>query len=296
MDDSTPRKREGEPGRVEGEQPQGQPPSPFEPPQYQMPPQPPEQPQYSPPPDPGYAPPRQEYGPQPTQPLQPQQPPGYPQPTQPTQPPPGYPQQGAPPQGYPPPGYQPPGYPPQGYPPGAPPPGYGPARIEAPPKKGGMPVWGWILIGGGALIAVSCVALILFLTYLGQQVSRQMNDVFSQIGSGLGGDFSVTGVTTDFYNNLSSGDYDSAYGLLGPPLSTQYTPDDLRTEWEALEKAQGTVTPFFQITSDSDETSATIEQSLFSDQGDSHDVTLTLRKQGADWKIVEASPDLIPRP
>src|SRR5690242_5154797 len=83
-------------------------------------------------------------------------PPGQP-PYGPGNPPPpsGYPPQPGQPQGYPP--QQPPGQPPYGYP--QQPPGYGgyPPPYNQPPKKRGMPVWGWIILGVVGLVIVACV-------------------------------------------------------------------------------------------------------------------------------------------
>lgn len=38
---------------------------------------------------------------------------------------------------------------------------------EAQPRRGGMPWWGWTLLGTGLFIVVSCVGILSFLVYLG---------------------------------------------------------------------------------------------------------------------------------
>jgi hypothetical protein len=235
---------------------------------------PPQQPgAYAPPPG-GYAPPPQ----------------GYPQ--QPGAPPPGYQPQGYPPPGYsqpgggPPPGYYPPPGPPQGYPP----PGYG-----APPKRtSGMPAWAWVLIGLLVVIIISCVGGIAALTYLGSKV----NQTFSRIGSSLVTTFEPIAVATEFYTALDSKDYDSAHALLSPSLASKNTSDNLRTKWEALGSAQGTITTGFPTTrgTSSNANSATVDQELLSAKGKTYRVTLQMEKSGSTWLIKDASPGLIPEP
>jgi hypothetical protein len=249
----------------------------------------PEQARLEPPPAP--------YNPQQGYPQQAQPPPGYPQGA-----PPNYPQGYPPPQGTPPPGYppqgQPPGYP-QGYPPppGAPQPqGYGPP--PPPQKKGGMPGWGWALIGGGILL-VACIGFFVVTTmwtlgFLGSQVN---STTFSRISSGLitGFDEPASAVT-NFYDNMESRDYDSAYALLGPTFASQTSADDLQAQWEALESSSGEIFSHFPSDyGDPTDTETTVKYTLFTDS-DSYDIDITLENSGDQWLITGASPGLIPAP
>lgn len=227
--------------------------------------------------------------------------PAYPQASQ------GYPQQGGPPPGYPPqaypqgappPGYAPPpgGYPPQGYPPqGYPPQNYGP-----PPKKSGMPVWGWILITLGILGVLACALVFGSLFFVAKQFSTaspRLAQVFSSIGSSIEtGGLEEIGVVFDFYDKLESHDYQAAHGLLGPQLAEKYTAEGLRTKWEALEKAAGKVTPGLPNTTDTSSDQASITQELTSDQGKNYSVNLKVERLNSTWQITEATPDLIPSP
>lgn len=267
-------------------------------------------------------PPSSEYTPQGGQPTQafPQEayapPPGYPQPQQQ-----GYapPQQGGPPPGYPPQGYQQgyqqQGYPPQGYPQGTPPPGYAPPPGQPPggysrpgytqeygpqPKKRGMPVWGWVLIGVGGLAVVMCGLMIAFLTYLGAQVSSQVNSTFTRIGSAIEvGGLVQTGIVYDFYDNMQIRDYEAAHDLLGGDLAGKYTVDDLRARWEALEETAGTVTadfPYTEAVGSQNTTEESIVEELTSEQGETYTIKLKVETSGSTWKITQADPDLIPSP
>src|SRR5438874_787970 len=223
------------------ERPAGERPWPEQPSQ---PAQQPEQPPggYAPPPGSGYAPPSQPYPGQ-GYPQQPGYPPGGAPPGRPQDaPPPGY-----QPQGYPPPGpgdSQPPGaggapppwnYPPPGPPQGYPPPGYG----EAPRKSSGMPAWAWVVVSLVVVLIIGCVAVIAALSYVGTRVSQS----FSTIGAGLIESFQPVTVASDFYTDLVTKNYDSAHQLLSSDLAFKYTADDLKAKWEALESAQGKITP-----------------------------------------------------
>jgi len=277
-----------------------------------QPPRPPEIP-YNPPP-PNYGQGYQGYQPpQGGQAGAPPPPPGYPQ----GAPPPGYPPQGysqgyAPPpqQGYapqgqpPPPGYPqgapPPGYPPQGYPQGYPPPGapgYPPqGYAAAPPQRKGMPGWGWLLIGGGVLL-VACVVFLIISTIMAVNfLGTQVNNTFSRIGVGLVEELAPVGVAGEFYDNMQSSDYESAFALLAPSLASQYSPEQLQAKWEGLEASAGDISSHFP--SDFGDTTGGTSQlsyTLFF-ENETYEVDLTLEQAGDAWLITEASPRLIPEP
>jgi hypothetical protein len=159
-----------------------------------------------------------------------------------------------------------------------------------------MPGWGWALIGGGILL-VACigffvVSTIMTLTFLGSQV----NNTFSRIGSSIIMGFDPASVVTDFYDNMESRDYDSAYALLAPNFASQTSADDLQSQWEALESSSGEIFSHFPSDyGDPTDTETTIEYTLFTDS-DSYDIDITLENSGDQWLITGASPGLIPEP
>ena len=280
-----------------------------------QPPQPQDQ-QYTPPttpPSAGYVAPPADYTPpppgytqpQPTPPIYPQQgtPPPYPQ--QPYQQPPGAP---PPAQGYG--GPPPPGYPPQqGYPQGyqqgmQPPPGYPPPNYGVPPKKSGMPVWGWIAIGLVTVVIVGCVAMFALLGFIGSRVSTITARTFSEISSGLGttlneGTLLPMGTVLGFYGNLESGDFDGAHSMLSSEMASRYSADNLRTRWTALTSKVGTVSAGLPGNDSVNGNSASITQELTSTNGQTYTIKVKLTRAGANdllWQISGADPDLIPSP
>ena len=192
----------------------------------------------------------------------------------------GYPQQQA---GYPPPG----GYPPQGYPPQ----GYG-----APPKKRGLPVWGWILILGTAFIILLCALVVVALTFLGTQVNRgAFNNTFSKFIEGVDPS-SPAGASFQFYSYLSSHNYQAAHDLLGSDLGKQYSVSELQAQWQALESSSGRPVVGLDSSMDQQGDSATVVMPITTTNGRSYKVTLTLQKAGSSWQITGADPALIPQP
>ncbi|MFL5735421.1 MAG: hypothetical protein ACJ78Q_19855 [Chloroflexia bacterium] len=311
------------------EQPLGETPLPWQMQQPQQPGQPeqPEQPQqpapgqsaiYS---SPGYNPPRpedtrQSYPP-PAYPQQPGAQPGAPypgqypgayqgQPPYPGQgqqagtPPPGY-----QPQGYPPPGYaQPGGTPPGGYPPPGPPQGYPPPGYGAPPRRSGLPGWAWVLIGLVALLIIGCVGII---AVFGAAVSRISSDsnfttTFSRIGVAIQDSFEPVAAAQEFYSDLESKDFDSAHAILAPDLASRYSAADLESKWQALEGAQGTISPAVlpsgkgTFGTGANRTTASVEADLSSSNGKTYRITVQLEKAGDTWLIKDATPALIPEP
>jgi hypothetical protein len=160
-----------------------------------------------------------------------------------------------------------------------------------------MPVWGWVLIGLGIFVVLICGLFFAGLAYIGQRASTQLISTFSIIGSGIdAGELVQTGVVLNFYDNLESRDYDAARELLSPQLAEKYTADNLRTKWEALEKAAGTITPGFPDSTSTGNDQASITQELTSEHGQSYSVKLKVERVDSTWKITEADPDLIPSP
>jgi hypothetical protein len=160
-----------------------------------------------------------------------------------------------------------------------------------------MPTWAWVVIGVVLVLIIGCVGSVFALTYIGTQVATK---AFSQIGSSLGSDFFVNieaiGVVTEFYGDLDTGDYDSAHKLLSSDLASKYSSNDLKTKWEALKSAQGTITPGFPTGDKVDGNTVSMTQTLDSENGKTYDIVLKVEKSGSTWKIREASPGLIPEP
>ena len=161
-----------------------------------------------------------------------------------------------------------------------------------------MPAWAWVVISLVVVLIIGCVAVIAALSYVGTRVSQS----FSTIGAGLIESFQPVTVASDFYTDLVTKDYDSAHQLLSSDLAFKYTSDDLKAKWEALESAQGKITPSFPTTgsgtfrNSSNKNSVAVEQELISANGKTYSVTLTMQKSGDTWVIQDASPGLIPEP
>jgi hypothetical protein len=154
-----------------------------------------------------------------------------------------------------------------------------------------VPVWLWVGFGVVLVVILFCVGSVLFVGYLGGQVSKS----FSKIGASLESGSYTT--VLNFYTYLDSEEYTSAYSLLGGNAALNYTPDSLRSSWLALTKARGQVIPnplFASI--DEKGSSATIDQPLTTSKGQNYSVHLKLTKSGDDWLITDATPALIPKP
>ncbi|HEX9990158.1 MAG TPA: hypothetical protein VGE45_17000 [Chloroflexia bacterium] len=220
------------------------------------------------------------YGGQPTQPVgdyvppqgyQPQPPPEYPQPEYQPQ---GYQPQGTPPPGYVPPGGPPPGYPPQG-------------QAMPPAKKGGMPVWGWIVIGVVVFLCLGCsIAAVVVPGMVGRAVTTNITENLQGIGP------SVT--ATFFYSWLEDHSYELAQAQLSSKIQGQWTTDELQRKWEALE-GNGTITSEV-VDASATETDGRVKVRLTSSNGQTYDVNLDLEYTNETWEITGGSPSLIPNP
>ncbi|HYP40939.1 MAG TPA: hypothetical protein VEX13_11325 [Chloroflexia bacterium] len=222
------------------------------------------------------------YGGQPTQPVgdyvppqqgyQPQPPTGYQQPE--------YQPQGYAPQGAPPPGYVPPG--------GAPPPVYPPPGQAMPPaKKGGMPVWGWIVIGVVVFLCLGCTLLSFLLpSMLGRAVTTSITEDLQGLAPSVTASF--------FYSSLEGHSYDFAQTQLSSKIQGQWSADELREKWVALEDG-GTITSEI-VDASATETDGRVKMKLTSSNGKTYNVDLDLEFVDDTWEITGASPSLIPNP
>lgn len=163
------------------------------------------------------------------------------------------------------------------------------------PPKRKIPKWVWGAIG--SCLLVGWIAFGVFTTV--QVMTDRVNRVFSEIGLDLSVIEEIRPINTTglFYRSLIDHDYDSAHSLLGQPLAAQYTPMDLRTQWEALERGRGDIRLQLDLYSPREEgPKAFVDLSLVPTKGDHYDLTLQLEKSGDSWRITGASPGLIPKP
>ena len=235
-------------------------------------------PVYKPPPP--YQPPQGNYPQQPGPPpsYQPQgQQPGYPPQYQPPAPgqQPGYPPQ-----------YQPQGYPPQGYPP----------QGGPPPKKGGVPVWAWVVMGLVGVMVLLCVGTVFLISRAASEVGTSFERAFSEAGVDFSNIVPVT-VASSFYSSLELGNYDEARAVLGSSLARQYTTEELQRQWGALKDVEGNISAGLPSVVEADGDRTTVMVELSSNINNTYDVELVVEEIGSgDWKIVEANPELIPQP
>ncbi len=212
---------------------------------------------------------------------------GYPQ---------GTPQQPGAGPGVPPAGYQPQGYPQAGpggvYPP--PPPMYNPTQATT--RRGGVPLWLWVLLG---VLVLGCVGIFVVFSLLINSAARNVSTGFSSFATAIStvtNGFEPSIAASAFSSALKSHNYDAAHSMLGPDLAKQYSVSDLQTKWKALEDAQGAITSDMSAVSMDSSNAAHITWSLNPANGRNYDVELTLQKVGQDWLITGANPALIPAP
>jgi hypothetical protein len=210
-----------------------------------------------------YVPPQQGYQPQPQT--------GYQQPEYQPQ---GYAPQGAPPPGYVPPGGPPPGYPPQG-------------QAVPPAKKGGMPTWGWIVIGVVVFLCLGCsIAAVVVPGMVGRAVSTSLTENIQGIGPSITASF--------FYSSMESNSYEFAQTQLSSSMKRQWSAEELQEKWEALE-GSGTITSEV-VNATATETDGRVTVRLTSSSGKTYDVDLDFEYVNETWEITGASPSLIPNP
>jgi hypothetical protein len=172
-------------------------------------------------------------------------------------------------------------YPPQGY-------AYPPQPI---PKKGGVPVIAWVI--GGLVVGVLLICGIT--AFLAAQalnnVGRTVGDAFSTVEANIGGIPSWL-----FYNDLNSGDYDSARKYLSADLKREYPASRLQEEWERLTDGAGgiSVGNYTQVgTSNND---LWLQELEGQENGQLYEIEVTVKTIGSDYLITGANPSLIPEP
>ena len=149
-----------------------------------------------------------------------------------------------------------------------------------------MPAWAMVLIGLFVALLLACGLAY----WLVVRTVDEAGKALTSAGDTIGASFAVLG----FDIALQTNDYEGAHDYLGGDLASRYSVDDLQERWEAL-SSDGLVT-----TDPSDVRMSggrpQVVWSLTPEGGTKKEVTLTLEQSGDEWKIVEASPDLIPSP
>lgn len=156
------------------------------------------------------------------------------------------------------------------------PPGYPPT----PPKKSNT-VW-WVLGGGlvGLLALCACIGLF----------------SVGAIGGSVVALFRATAgprdATTAYYEAVAARDYATAQSYLNSPLRSTITPRALEATWKLREAASGPVVTFdisgTNISTTNGNTTATVTGTLRYTSGASEPKTVTLVKEGDDWRISSA--------
>jgi hypothetical protein len=156
-----------------------------------------------------------------------------------------------------------------------------------PAKKGGMPVWGWIVIGVVVFLCLGCsIAAVVVPGMVGRAVTTNITENLQGIGP------SVT--ATFFYSWLEDHSYELAQAQLSSKIQGQWTTDELQRKWEALE-GNGTITSEV-VDASATETDGRVKVRLTSSNGQTYDVNLDLEYTNETWEITGGSPSLIPNP
>ncbi len=143
-----------------------------------------------------------------------------------------------------------------------------------------------VLIGLFVVILLMCGLVYWFVVRAVDEGTKAITNAGDQIGATL--------TAASFDISLSANSYESAHDLLGGDLANRYSAADIQQKWEAL-SADGFVTTDISDVKMSGGRPQVV-WSLTPSGGTKKEVTLTMQQSGNDWKIVDASPDLIPSP
>lgn len=143
-----------------------------------------------------------------------------------------------------------------------------------------------VLIGLFVVILLMCGLVYWFVVKAVDEGTKAITNAGDQIGATL--------TAASFDISLSANSYESAHDLLGGDLANRYSAADIQQKWEAL-SADGFVTTDISDVKMSGGRPQVV-WSLTPSGGTKKEVTLTMQQSGNDWKIVDASPDLIPSP
>jgi hypothetical protein len=102
---------------------------------------------------------------------------------------------------------------------------------------------------------------------------------------------------SQFYQSLIDHNYDVAHSQLAPEVAATHTPTDLRGRWQILEEASGDITLELDLKSPKIEgAKAFLNRSLVPTKGDQYDINLGMEMFNGSWRIVDATPYIIPEP
>jgi hypothetical protein len=145
-------------------------------------------------------------------------------------------------------------------------------------------VWVWVVVGLFSVACLGCVGIVVAGSFAAEGAVKGIMSAVEPVMT-----------TTSFYENLQEGDYDAAHDLLGSQLAAIYPPDVLQARWEDFESEEGSL---YSHVPDMDQmaksSKASVTEQLYTSGGSTFDVELSLERAGGDWKIVGASPSLIP--
>jgi hypothetical protein len=156
-----------------------------------------------------------------------------------------------------------------------------------PAKKGGMPTWGWIVIGVVVFLCLGCsIAAVVVPGMVGKAVSTSLTENIQGIGPSITASF--------FYSSMEGHTYDFAQTQLSSKMKGEWSAEELQQRWEALEDG-GTITSEV-VNASATETDGRVKVRLTSSNGATYDVDLDFEYVNETWEITGASPSLIPNP
>jgi hypothetical protein len=145
-------------------------------------------------------------------------------------------------------------------------------------------LWGVVLLG--------CATITLFVVsaFVGSEVNHSFHPWITPPAT------AIPYPNDDFYHYLAAHEYEKAHALLSPTLAAQYTLEILRSRWEGLEQAEGTVVVLRLMNPDSSRNDGRVTTSwqVATGAGSDYRITLFMHLMSDSWKIVKAEPNLIP--
>jgi hypothetical protein len=120
--------------------------------------------------------------------------------------------------------------------------------------------------------------------------SRTVTDAFGTVEASVGGIPSWL-----FYNDLSSGDYDSARDYLSADLKREYSAARLQEEWERLVDGAGGITVGdYELVGSSN--NLWLQELEGEENGKFYEIQVRVGTVGNEYLITGATPALIPEP
>jgi Domain of unknown function (DUF4878) len=147
--------------------------------------------------------------------------------------------------------------------------------VTAPPKKSNQALK-IILIVGGILLVLCCIGAIL----AGAFGFKAFRDATG----------SAKAAVTGYYDDLKSGDYDSAYDRICSETQQQVTREDFTDVQNLLPHITDHKVTSLNITSVNGRTTGTAQIQVTRDRGGETTQTVRLIKEDGDWKVCEPGP------